>query len=71
MGTQEQLRVSRHGAMIALEFSLVLKSAHSAMAPFSRVRMIAHDCLWTLKSAHDRLIVLMSVHGAMLMSVDG
>ena len=53
----------------AHERSPVLTNAHCAMAPW--VRMIDHDCLRALKGAHDRSLVLMWVHGAMIISVEG
>ena len=81
MSTQEHfwtLRISWEyvamvlwGNLSAHECSRVLMSAHCAMAPCSRMCMIDHDCLRALKGAHDRTLVLMCVHGAMIISVEG
>ena len=44
------------------ECSWVLMSADCDAPPSTWVRLIGHDCLWALKSALDRSLVLMNAH---------
>ena len=55
-------------AMSALEFSLVLTVPRHHAQEWVWSIMIAYE--HTLKSSYDRSLVLMSVNGTMLMSVD-
>ena len=48
----------------AYDCSRLLKSARCVEAPCSLVILIAHDCIWAFKSAHDRSLELMSVQVA-------
>ena len=74
LDSKDQVRVCCHDAMSTLECSWVLMSAEERSQVLTSAHSASAPCpivVWALKSTHDRLIVLMWIHGTMIMSVEG
>ena len=71
LDTMEQLRESCHGTMSALVCSWVIMSAQECSLCHGTMLKSAYDWPWLPMSTEECSLVLLRVHGAMIMSVDG